>query len=54
MDKGGGPQKWISDEGGGSLRVYKKNSIVNIINSKKVDKPRGGGGLVKVYIFLLL
>ena len=43
VDKGGGPQKWISDEGKGLLWVDKKNIIVNIINSQKVDKPRGGG-----------
>ena len=44
MDKvgGGGHRKWISD--GGSPKVDKLILNVNIINFKKVDKPRGGIG----------
>ena len=40
-----GPQRWISNWVGEGVAAvgYKKN--VNIINFKKVDKPKGGGGV---------
>ena len=43
MDKEGGPQKWISDVGRreGRRRWIKKLLNMNIMNFKKVDKPRG-------------
>ena len=43
VDKGGGSSNVDKQEGGGSLLMEEEKILnVNIINFKKVDKPRGG------------
>ena len=45
----GGRRRWISDWGEGGRRGWLKKVLnANIINCRKVDKPKGEGGLDKV------
>ena len=48
VDKGGGPQMWISDGGEGSSHVDKKFLNVNIINFKKWISQGGGSDKVDI------